>query len=255
MSRKIKFHTFHVLFRLFAYLADKSGGWRMFVRPKLMQGSLLVGFGLTGCGTKAGNKFENKTGFKSTDSIKVVDVNQSNGLHNKIKNNNLFGDTHSYCYVPVNPEEKKYPKQFKSKDRKDSRNIRSSSIRFQEPMVTCYDTEIIIAPTDSNRIYEIVEQMPQFPGGDDSLLLYLAKNIKYPGNESLQNIQGKVVCRLLINKNGSVSNIEVLRSLDPILDTIVINVIKSMPDFIPGRQYGKIVRTYYTLPIHFKNQE
>jgi protein TonB len=97
--------------------------------------------------------------------------------------------------------------------------------------------------------------MPQFPGGDDSLLLYLGKNLKYPTNESLQNIQGKVVCRFLINKNGSVSNIEVLRSLDPILDTLAINLIKSMPDFIPGRQKGKIVRTYYTLPIHFKTQE
>ena len=231
MSRRIKFHAFHVLFRLFAFLANKSGGWRVFVRPKLLIGSIILGLGLSGCGAKTDkrNSETSKNGLK--DSIKRVEVNQdSTVLDNQPPQ---LKSTMCYFTAPVIKEENK----------------------LSEPMVTCYDTEIRIEPTDSNGVYEVVEQMPQFPGGVDSLLLYIAKNIKYPGNESLQNINGKVVCRFVINKDGSVSNIEVMRSLDPILDTIAINVIKSMPDFIPGRQNGKIVRTYYTLPIHFRTQE
>ena len=119
-------------------------------------------------------------------------------------------------------------------------------------MITCYDTEVISNSTDSIKEIEVMDHAAEFPGGNDSLLMHIARNIKYPGNESIQNVQGKVVCRFVINIDGSVSDIEVLRSLDPILDKVAINTIKTLPKFIPAKQNGKPVRSYYVIPIAFK---
>ena len=106
--------------------------------------------------------------------------------------------------------------------------------------------------TDTTKIFDVVEQMPQFPGGMDSLLAHIARNIKYPSNESIQDIQGKVICRFIVNKDGSISNVEIIRSLDPLLDKAAIDVIKSLPNFIPGKQNGENVSVWYTIPINFK---
>lgn len=105
---------------------------------------------------------------------------------------------------------------------------------------------------NSNKVYTVVEQMPKFPGGNDSLLLHIARNIKYPSNESIQNIEGKVICRFIVNKDGSISNIEIIRGLDTLLDKAALDVIKSLPNFIPGKQNGVNVSVWYIIPIHFK---
>ena len=119
-------------------------------------------------------------------------------------------------------------------------------------MITCYDTEVISNSTDSVKEIDVMDHAAEFPGGNDSLLIHIAKNIKYPSNESIQNVHGKVVCRFVINIDGSVSDIEVLRSLDPILDKVAIKTIKTLPKFIPAKQNGKPVRSYYVIPIAFK---
>jgi len=232
MSHKIKFHTFNVLFQLFAYLADKTGGWRMFVRPKLLLGSLIVGLGLTGCGTKT----ENISNQKAKESIRITDRNKRVSLKRK---NDPFSKT-TMCYVPIAIKKEKLKKLI-------------------EPMVTCYDTEVILQDSveivDDNSIYETVDQIPQFTGGDTELMNFLERHIKYPSNESLSNINGKVICGFIVNKDGSISDITIYRSLDPILDSIAIKAIKAMPKFIPGKQNGKTVRVQYTLPIIFRTQE
>ena len=228
MFGKIKFHSFTVLFRLFAFLADKSGGWRMFVLPKLLLGSLIVGLGLSGCGAKTekGNSEASKNGLK--DSIKRVEVNLDSTALNEQPPQ--LKSTMCYFTAPVVKVENK----------------------FSEPMITCYDTEVISDSTVSVKEIEVMDQTAEFPGGNDSLLIHIARNIKYPSNESIQNIHGKVVCRFVINIDGSVSDIEVLRSLDPILDAVAINTIKTLPKFIPAKQNGKPVRSYYVIPIAFK---
>lgn len=102
-------------------------------------------------------------------------------------------------------------------------------------------------------VFEVVEQMPQFPnGGMEGLLKYLSKNVKYPVNAKKNGIQGRVVTNFVVNKNGSISNVRVLRSVDTELDKEAIRVISSMPNWKPGIQRGEAVRVKYTLPIMFR---
>ena len=97
-----------------------------------------------------------------------------------------------------------------------------------------------------------VEEMPQFPGGDEELMKYIGSNLKYPTVAQEMGIEGRVALRFVVNKNGEVGNVEVLRSLDPLCDKEAVRVIKGMPRWIPGRQGGRAVAVYYTIPILFK---
>ena len=103
---------------------------------------------------------------------------------------------------------------------------------------------------NSNKVYQVIEQMPQFPGGEQELFKFINKNNKYTITEPC--IQGKVICRFIVNRDGSVSNPEVIRSLDPACDKESIRVIKLLPKFIPGKQNGQVVNCWYTLPVTFK---
>ena len=102
--------------------------------------------------------------------------------------------------------------------------------------------------------YDMVEQMPQFPGGPAELLKYIAKNLKYPIIAQENGIQGKVILRFVVNAKGYVEDIKVLRSLDPYCDKEAVRVVKSLPQWIPGKQNGRNVPVYYTCPIVFKLQ-
>jgi len=219
MSRKIKFHAFHFLFSLFAYLADKSGGWRVFVRPKLLLGSLIIGLGLTSCNARID---------KTKDSGELISKKQNINIQNKDST--------------------------KNKTIKQTKN--QPNIHFSKPIVmSCYDVVEIKNDTsevDSNTIYQVVNQMPQFPKGSDSLSTYVSKNLKWPNTDA--DVQGKVILRFVVNTDGSISDIEVIRSLDPLFDAEAIRVIKTLPNFIPGKQNGQVVRAYYTLPIIFRLQ-
>ena len=94
----------------------------------------------------------------------------------------------------------------------------------------------------------------QFPGGPAELLKYIAKNLKYPVIAQENGIQGKVILRFVVNAQGHVENVKVLRSLDPYCDKEAIRVVKSLPQWIPGKQNGRNVPVYYTCPIVFKLQ-
>lgn len=105
---------------------------------------------------------------------------------------------------------------------------------------------------DSDRIYESVETMPEFPGGNAKLMKYLNKNIKYPILAQEKGIEGNVIVQFVVYKDGSIVNPKVIKSADPSLDKEALRVVSSMPNWQPGVQGGKIVRTKYTLPITFK---
>lgn len=110
----------------------------------------------------------------------------------------------------------------------------------------------MVIVSDNDQTYDVVEQMPQFPGGEKELLYFISKYLKYPVIAQENGIQGKVVCRFVITKYGVVNRVEVIRSLDPACDKEAIRVIKSLPSFIPGKQNGVNVNVWYTLPINFK---
>ncbi len=107
----------------------------------------------------------------------------------------------------------------------------------------------------SKKVYESVEEMPQFPGGQEALMYFLQNNVKYPENAAKNNIQGRVVVQFVVNENGEVSDVTVARSVDDELDAEAIRVAKMLPRFEPGRINGKAVAVYYALPISFKLQE
>ena len=96
--------------------------------------------------------------------------------------------------------------------------------------------------------------MPSFPGGQKALMEFMGKNIKYPTVSQETGVQGKVIVQFVVDKDGSIINPTVVRSIDPYLDKEALRVIKSMPKWKPGMQRGKAVRVKYTVPVTFKLQ-
>lgn len=192
MAQKIKFHTFHILFRFFAYLADKSGGWRVFVTPKILLGSLMVGLGL--------------------NSIQINAQAQSRK-------------------IPVD-----------------------SLDRINTSIVTCYEMSEP-KPIKEGDVYDVVDTMPEFPGGFNALFAYINDKITHEeAGMCYVQITGRVICQFVVEKDGSITDIKVVRGLDDSMDKDAVRIIKEMPKWIPGKQKGKVVRVYYTLPISYKLQ-
>ena len=109
------------------------------------------------------------------------------------------------------------------------------------------------APVEEE-VFDMVEQAPQFPGGQAELMSWLGKNIRYPVIAQENGIQGRVICQFVVGSDGSVRDVKVMRGVDPSLDKEAIRVIQSMPKWIPGRQNGKAVSVRYTLPVTFRLQ-
>lgn len=99
---------------------------------------------------------------------------------------------------------------------------------------------------------DFAEVMPQFPGGTNELMKYLSNNLRYPTVAIENNIQGRVIVKFIVAKDGSISNIEVIKGIDPSCDREAIRVVKSMPNWIPGMQNGNKVAVYFNLPILFQ---
>ena len=106
----------------------------------------------------------------------------------------------------------------------------------------------------SPEVHTIVEQMPVFPGGESALLAYVGSHVKYPEIAKEQDIQGIVQLRFVVLENGSIGDVQIIKSLESHCDAEAKRVVKSLPRFIPGKQQGKAVRVWYTLPIRFQIQ-
>jgi len=140
----------------------------------------------------------------------------------------------------------------KSKVQTDKSEIATPSQHDTSNVVIDEFQEIPYYPSQKTTPYEVVEQMPQFPGGDKKLLHFIDKNIKYPVIALENNIQGTVIIRFVVTKKGEVEKYEVLRSLDPACDREALRIVAALPNWIPGKQNGMNVNVYYTLPIRFK---
>lgn len=101
-------------------------------------------------------------------------------------------------------------------------------------------------------VLDVVEQMPQYPGGESELMAYVFKNIKYPVIAQENGIQGTVVVKFVVTKTGAVGEVQILRQLDPACDREAVRVVKTLPNFIPGKQNGVNVNVWFTLPIKYK---
>lgn len=108
---------------------------------------------------------------------------------------------------------------------------------------------------ETEEIFEIVEEAPEFPdGGMEGLNKYLSKSIKYPDIAADAGIQGRVIVQFVVERDGSPSDVKVVRGVDPALDKEAERVVKAMPKWKPGKQRGKAVRTKFTLPVQFRLQ-
>ena len=113
------------------------------------------------------------------------------------------------------------------------------------------DVEIEIEEEDDEEFFMVVENMPEFPGGDLGLMKYIQKNVKYPAIAKEYNITGKVYVSFIVDKKGSVTNVKIVRGVDKNLDAEAMRVVKSLPKYKPGKQRGKSVRVMFTIPINF----
>ena len=104
--------------------------------------------------------------------------------------------------------------------------------------------------TTDDKVYDVCEQMPTYEGGDAALLKYLGENWKLPDEYKERGIQGRMVVGFIVEKDGSLTNVKVLRAVDIAIDAEVLRVVKGMPKWIPGRHNGQRVRVRYLLPIH-----
>ena len=139
-------------------------------------------------------------------------------------------------------------------------NVETESIEVnteddKEEVVIAAPVEAPVEEEEEEVVFVVVESMPEFPGGQQALFKYLSENVKYPVIAQENGIQGRVICQFVVNKDGSIVDVEVVRSGgDPSLDKEAIRVIKSMPKWKPGKQRGKAVRVKYTVPVNFKLQ-
>ena len=119
--------------------------------------------------------------------------------------------------------------------------------------------EIIAQPeppkhVEEDKVFDIVEQQPLFPGGQSALMQFLHDNIKYPVVAQENGVQGRVTVQFVVEKDGSITDVHVLRGVDPSLDKEAVRVVKSMPRWTPGKQNGTNVRVNYRLPVLFRLQ-
>lgn len=115
----------------------------------------------------------------------------------------------------------------------------------------------VIKPTadpDSSKIFGAAEEMPSFPGGEKALMQYIKDNTYYPEEMCEGAAQGRVMVGFVINEDGSISDVKVLRSLTPELDEVAVKIVKGMPKWNPGKQNGKAVKTKYTVPVSFRTE-
>jgi protein TonB len=129
------------------------------------------------------------------------------------------------------------------------------SIQFQAQEKTQSPNQEIVKKDTTHKedeVFAFVERMPEFPGGDDGLILYLQKNIKYPKKALKKEVEGTVNVEFIVNENGSISKAKVVKRIGSGCDEEALRVIKAMPKWTPGTHGGKNVRVYYTVPISFK---
>lgn len=117
-----------------------------------------------------------------------------------------------------------------------------------------YNSSSEVSGTDGLRVYDVVEEMPQYYGGPSALFEYLSRNVKYPVVAEENGVQGRVIATFVVERDGSISDVRIAKSVDPSLDKEAARVIRAMPRWIPGRQNGSPVRVKYTVPVTFRLQ-
>ena len=159
-----------------------------------------------------------------TDSIEVVDSVADDGYYEEVVADSIAVDNNYEAFESVEED------------------VSMESIEDDEPKIQ----------EDVNEVLDIVEQMPSFPGGQAALLRYLSSNVQYPTVAEENGVQGRVIVTFVVERDGSITDVRVAKSVDPSLDREAVRVARSMPRWQPGTQDGKPVRVKYTVPVTFR---
>ena len=252
------------LYRLFAFLSDKTNGFAPFVKYKLTLGAVLIGLGAcSDSDKKMGIRNDSAVQPKISDSS-IVEKNDSVNIGKKTWEKRRKGNTalvkninpptiEVTCYKTadslVNVKENA-GKEIKKDEIKSGHSIDPSML------VTCYKTivssdDVKTTITDST-IFTIVDQQPDFPGGDVARVEFIKKNLRYP---KVDVDYYRAIVTFIVEKDGSISDINVARGITPELDKEAVRIVQLMPKWTPGKQRGKVVRVRYTIPINFRNED
>ena len=117
--------------------------------------------------------------------------------------------------------------------------------------LTTVNAQKTVVAEKNQQVFDVVEQMPEYPGGMQALFEYLSQNVKYPEDAEKQKVEGRVIATFVVETDGSISNVEVVKPAFPSLDAEAVRVLSGMPKWTPGMQSGKVVRVKYTVPINF----
>ena len=118
--------------------------------------------------------------------------------------------------------------------------------------LTTVSAQKTVVAKKNQQVFDVVEKMPEYPGGQAALFEYLQKNVKYPADAEKKKVEGRVLVTFVVNTDGSITDIEVVRKTFPSLDAEAVRVISGMPRWKPGEQKGKKVRVKYTVPLTFR---
>ncbi len=134
--------------------------------------------------------------------------------------------------------------------------LAAGSVSSTQILPEAVETEIPLSVEENDQvIFDVVEQMPQYPGGQEAMMRYLSQHIRYPEQAYTEGIEGRVIAQMVIDTDGNATDITIVRSVHPDLDREAVRVLSDMPQWIPGRQRNQVVKVRYTVPIRFKLPE
>ena len=260
----MKKSSIKILYRLFAFLSDRTNGFAPFVKYKLTLGVILIGLGACSNQNKKNVEPNDISPITSTSGSNIVEKSDSVDIEKQLKKDTLPVKKYvppiieATCYdIVETPDDNKITSGQKSK----SDDLGIEKIDSDTVLVSCYlviniedveaaNKDIVLKYSNDSTIYTIVDRQPEFPGGDHARIDFIQKTLRYPENES--NIQGRVIVNFIVEKDGTINDIQVVRSIAPELDKEAVRIIQLMPKWIPGNHKGEIVRVRFTLPINFK---
>ena len=117
--------------------------------------------------------------------------------------------------------------------------------------LTTVNAQKTVVAEKNQQVFDVVEQMPEYPGGIQARFEYLQQNVKYPEDAKNQKVEGRVIATFVVETDGTINNVEVVKPAFPSLDAEAVRVLSAMPKWTPGMQSGKVVRVKYTVPINF----
>ena len=118
-------------------------------------------------------------------------------------------------------------------------------------LMTANAQKTVVSQTDQ-KVFDTVEQMPEYPGGMQAMIAFLQTNMKYPEDAAKQKVEGRVMVQFIVETDGSISDVHVAKQVFPSLDAEAVRVVQAMPKWTPGRERGRVVRVKYLLPIVFR---